>query len=297
MFEDYSVRVGRDSLFGRRIKVVRSGIIFIRGSEVDWMLLEASEDGSLAHQPVELIGLHHTRTVLNVPDYLSSSLFKTKVQVSTPETHVVTVKYLVTLFKWKQFWKIEHGGDFLKVLHPILDILLVRRQVRVDKEQGRPEEDEAHRHRTLGLELGPGPRTKAVIFRDAAIPDQVTADEDREVKGSETGRVEEDVTWAKSVLQPHLPFRLLGERLLGSDHEEVRHVLDVGREQELGEVSGRHLAVHVPRTDKDPELPITELPLELLRPEQGGGTHRAHQVRPLPRLAHLQRLRQEVVAF
>ena len=108
MFEHYSVRVGGDSLFGRRIKVVSSGIIFIRGSEVDRMLLEAPEDGSLAHKPGELVSLHHAHIVLNVPNDVSSRLFQTKVQISTPETHIVAVKYLVTLFKWKKFWKIEH---------------------------------------------------------------------------------------------------------------------------------------------------------------------------------------------
>ena len=79
MFENYSVRVGGDSLFGRRVKVVSSGIIFIRGPKVDLMLLEAPEDGPLAHQPVELIRLEQAHPVLNVPDNLRSSLFQAEI--------------------------------------------------------------------------------------------------------------------------------------------------------------------------------------------------------------------------
>ena len=60
---------------------------------------------------------------------------------------------------------------------------------------------------------------------------------------------------------------------LGPDDEQVRHVLDVVREEELGEVAG-----------------------QLLAAEQGGGAHAAHQVGPLPGLADLQGVGQVVTA-
>ena len=129
-----------------------------------------------------------------------------------------------------------------------------------------------------------------------AVPDQVTAEEDREVEGAEAGGVVEDVRGAEGVLQPHLPLSLLGERLLGPYHEQVRHVLDVVREKELGEVAGRHLAVHVPGAHEDADGSVRELTLQLLAAEERGGAHAAHQVGPLPGLADLQGVGQVVTA-
>ena len=79
MFENYSVRVGWDSLLGRRVKVVCSGIIFICWSKVDRMFLKASEDSSLAHEPVELISLEDADPVLYVPDDFRTRLLQAKI--------------------------------------------------------------------------------------------------------------------------------------------------------------------------------------------------------------------------
>ena len=139
VFEDYSVSVGGDSLFGRRVKVISSRIIFVGWSEGDGVLLEASEYCPLVHEPGELVSLEDTDSVLDVTDDLLARLLQSEVQVSAPETTVVTIKYLVPLLQRQRLGEVEHGGDLLEVLHPVLDVLLVRGQVGVDEQEGGPE--------------------------------------------------------------------------------------------------------------------------------------------------------------
>ena len=79
----------------------------------------------------------------------------------------------MTLFQWKKFGKIEHGGDLLQVLDPVLDVLLVSRQVGVDKEEGSSKEDESNSNCSFGLELSTRSGAKTVIFWNTAIPNQV----------------------------------------------------------------------------------------------------------------------------
>ena len=93
-----------------------------------------------------------------------------------------------------------------------------------------------------------------------------------------------------------MPSPNIVQLYLGPDDEQVRHVLDVVREEELGEVAGRHLAVHVPGAHEDADGSVRELALQLLAAEQGGGAHAAHQVGPLPGLADLQGVGQVVTA-
>ena len=136
--------------------------------------LESSKYCSLGHEPSQLVCFQNTNSILNVLDDLFSRLFQTKVQISAPETTIVAVKYLVTLFQWKKFGKIEHGRDLLQVLDPVLDVFLMSCQVGVDEQEGGSEENESYRHCSFGLELSSRSGAEAVIFRNTAIPNQIS---------------------------------------------------------------------------------------------------------------------------
>ena len=84
------------------------------------------------------------------------------------------------------------------------------------------------------------------------------------MKSSKRCRVEEDMGRTKSVLKPDLPLCLLREGLLGAHHQQVRNILDVVRKQELGQMSGRNLTIHVPGSNKYPDVPVRELSLKFL---------------------------------
>ena len=62
-----------------------------------------------------------------------------------------------------------------------------------------------------------------------------------------------------------------------------RHCL---RYEEVRELPGRRVSVHVPRADEDADRPVPQIAaVQLLRPQHRRRTHRAHQERPHPRLA------------
>ena len=167
VFEDDPVGVGGDPLLGARVEVVGARVVLVGGPEGDGVLLEAAQDGAAGHEPAQLVRLQHAHPVLDVADDLRPRLLQPEVEVTAPEAHVVTVEDLVALFQWKNFGKVEHGGNLLEVLHPVLDVLLVRGQVGVDEQEGGPEQDEAHSHCALGLKLGAGSRAEAVVLGNA----------------------------------------------------------------------------------------------------------------------------------
>ena len=80
-------------------------IIFTAGGLLTSALfyLESSKYCSLGHEPSLLICFQDTDSILYILDDLFPRLFQTKVQISTPETTIVAVKDLVTLFQWKKF--------------------------------------------------------------------------------------------------------------------------------------------------------------------------------------------------
>ena len=155
--------------------------------------LESPQYGPPGHEPGQLVSLQDTDPVLDISDDFLPGLLQAKVEVSTPEAAVVTVKYLVTFLQGKSFGKIQHRRDFLEILDSVLDIVLVGREVRVHKEERGSEEDEADGHGALRLELSARPGAEAVVLRDAAVPDEVPPQEDGEMEGAQGCGVEEDV--------------------------------------------------------------------------------------------------------
>ena len=57
------------------------------------------------------------------------------------------------------------------------------------------------------------------------------------------------------------------------------------RYEEVRELPGRRVAVHVPRADEDADRPVPQAAVQLLRPQHRRRTHRPHQEGAHPRLA------------
>ena len=58
------------------------------------------------------------------------------------------------LLEWQQLGKVEHGVDLPEILDPVPDVLLVGRQVGVQKEEAAAEQDETNCDSTLREEEG-----------------------------------------------------------------------------------------------------------------------------------------------
>ena len=61
--------------------------------------------------------------------------------------------------------KAEHGVDLAEVLDAVAGVVLVRRQVRVDEEEGGAEEEEGGSHGAFRPELHARPRVERVRLR------------------------------------------------------------------------------------------------------------------------------------
>ena len=68
-------------------------------------------------------------------------------------------------------WKAEHGVDLAEVLDAVAGVVLVRRQVRVDEEEGGAEEEEGGRHGALRPELHARTSVERVRLRHGTVPE------------------------------------------------------------------------------------------------------------------------------
>ena len=68
-------------------------------------------------------------------------------------------------------WEAEHGVDLAEVLDAVAGVVLVRRQVRVDEEEGGAEEEEGGRHGALRPELHARTSVERVRLRHRTVPE------------------------------------------------------------------------------------------------------------------------------